>query len=49
MALLLIIFKIKGHLSYINKNLYKAVKRVSIKVIAEPLLLIKVYMCIGLE
>ena len=49
MALLLIIFKIKGRLSRINRKLYKIAKRVSIKIIAEPPLLIKAYICIGLE
>ena len=49
MALLLIIFKIKGHLSRINRNLCKTAKRVFIKIIAEPPLLIKAYIYIGLE
>ena len=49
MALLSIIFKIKGYLSRINGNLYKAVKRVFIKIITEPLLSVKAYMYIGLE
>ena len=49
MALPSTIFKIKKHLSCVNRNLYKTAKHVFIKAIAEPLLLVKVYIYIGLE
>ena len=49
MALLLIIFKIKGRLNYIKGNLYKVAKYIFIKIIAGLPLLVKAYIYIGLE
>ena len=49
MALLSIIFKIKGYLSRVNRNLYKVAKCVFIKATTEPPLSVKIYIYIGSE